>query len=50
MAKVSKIAIATMPNDSDMLVLALATLGGTLDTGSFLFKLHHARWTKQVYQ
>ncbi len=37
LAKVSVITLATMTCDSDMLVLALTTLGGTTEIGSFLF-------------
>jgi hypothetical protein len=35
--KVSTIMLVTMTQDSDMLVLALATLGSTTEIGSFLF-------------
>ncbi len=35
--KVSLIMLVTMKCDSDMLVLALTTLGGTTEIGSFLF-------------
>ncbi len=37
LAKVSVITMATMTYDSNTLVLALDTLGGTTEIGSFLF-------------
>jgi hypothetical protein len=37
LVKVSVIRLVTMTCDSDMLVLALATLGSTTEIGSFIF-------------
>jgi hypothetical protein len=46
LAKVSAITLFTMTRDSDKLVLALATLGGAAEIGSFLFYVMPAKVAK----
>jgi hypothetical protein len=50
LGKVSAIMPASTTHDSDTLVLALATLGGTTNIEMILSVLHCPRWPRQVRQ
>jgi len=45
---ITKVSLAKTSATATDYVLALATLGGSTQVGSFLFILHHLLWPRQV--